>query len=788
MLCHGLYGFDVRGPFLGLEIHYWAAVLDILRKKVGADVIVRGVPGTGAIAERAEALHAFLKSPEAGVQGRQLNFIGHSMGGLDARHLIANIRPTEYTPVSLTSISTPHRGSPFMDWCNANVGVGNETIEQAVREARAKQQGGKVDVDPETLAGNKVPYTLKTPLFVRPKKEAGNGDSAPATAAQAHQPKAHSSAERKDVDSRIEEESRGGEADKSSKESSTSSKGKSKSNGLSFGLGTFASALSSLSGSFSAYMLSVFDQPAYAMLSTKYMAAVFNPSTPDVAGVKYYSIAARTRRLAVWHPLWLPKLILDAAAESRTAGGEADGSADALGGDLQGNDGLVSVQSARWGEFLGIMDGCDHWDLRGAGAPRWGSGKVNPATGKPWAGKEAEEKEARERAGREARLAKEAQGERAAQDVKDKAEKNKQQQRSSWLEINRLLDVFAKKDDKKPKHDVPQAPAPAAIVASSTSSAQAQASAAPPAPASESSGASKEAQGASVQDQVADAAKGFLSHYAAQSSPDGSPSASPSPAAALGKAVKEALPNIKSSLEDNAIVTEVAAWISDRLPERDEERRAQAELAADRQDAVSKARRQALVDAQPRESEEEGAEKRFTFASGPTWEQAAQPTAAEYAGDAPLWEVPLAAPLASSWHTSEGSPVAASGQRLRRDAEWLAAIEATGGTEASRQLRRELAWHRSERARLAGSSGPYVAQAHAEAGASIPGLPPGAGVLGRPRGWELDWDAHAKKRPMPPSEEGKAEDERRREKERREAQSLERFWLALCLHLRNEGL
>lgn len=45
VLCHGLYGFDVRGPFLGLEIHYWASVLDVLRKRVGAEVIVRGVPG-----------------------------------------------------------------------------------------------------------------------------------------------------------------------------------------------------------------------------------------------------------------------------------------------------------------------------------------------------------------------------------------------------------------------------------------------------------------------------------------------------------------------------------------------------------------------------------------------------------------------------------------------------------------------------------------------------------------------------------------------------------------------
>jgi triacylglycerol lipase len=43
--------------------------------------------------------------------------MAHSMGGLDGRHLITHIRPTEYVPLSLTSISTPHRGSPFMDWC-----------------------------------------------------------------------------------------------------------------------------------------------------------------------------------------------------------------------------------------------------------------------------------------------------------------------------------------------------------------------------------------------------------------------------------------------------------------------------------------------------------------------------------------------------------------------------------------------------------------------------------------------------------------------------------------------
>lgn len=67
------------------------------------------------------------------VKGRDINFVAHSMvndpypafsinsslyqGGLDCRHLITHIRPQEYRPLSLISLSVPHRGSPFMDWC-----------------------------------------------------------------------------------------------------------------------------------------------------------------------------------------------------------------------------------------------------------------------------------------------------------------------------------------------------------------------------------------------------------------------------------------------------------------------------------------------------------------------------------------------------------------------------------------------------------------------------------------------------------------------------------------------
>lgn len=104
-------------------------VLNILRKTVGAEVIVTSVPGTGSIRSRAERMHAFLKDRvDASASGSggtatqvtvppQFNFLAHSMGGLDCRHLITHVQPKEYVPMSLTTISTPHRGSAFMDWC-----------------------------------------------------------------------------------------------------------------------------------------------------------------------------------------------------------------------------------------------------------------------------------------------------------------------------------------------------------------------------------------------------------------------------------------------------------------------------------------------------------------------------------------------------------------------------------------------------------------------------------------------------------------------------------------------
>lgn len=67
---------------------------------------------------------------------------------------------------------------------------------------------------------------------------------------------------------------------------------------------------------------------------------------------------------SIFHPLWLPKVILDESefVERKCLGsfGPPDPTC------MWGNDGLVSVRSAQYGEWLGAVDGCDHWDTRGA--------------------------------------------------------------------------------------------------------------------------------------------------------------------------------------------------------------------------------------------------------------------------------------------------------------------------------------------------------------------------------------------------------------------------------------
>jgi triacylglycerol esterase/lipase EstA (alpha/beta hydrolase family) len=101
---------------------------------------------TGTIAERAAAMNEFLSRTLD--KNTEVNFLAHSMGGLDCRHLITHINPTHYRPISLTTLSTPHRGSSFMDFCRDYLGLGRISSKKSTT---SKSSTNAFVVEPPTI-------------------------------------------------------------------------------------------------------------------------------------------------------------------------------------------------------------------------------------------------------------------------------------------------------------------------------------------------------------------------------------------------------------------------------------------------------------------------------------------------------------------------------------------------------------------------------------------------------------------------------------------------------------
>ena len=74
------------------------------------DVVAARVPYRDTIEVRAKALHEFLEKRFP--QPTPINIIAHSMGGLDARHMISLLPPSrQFTVKSLTTLATVGRVS-----------------------------------------------------------------------------------------------------------------------------------------------------------------------------------------------------------------------------------------------------------------------------------------------------------------------------------------------------------------------------------------------------------------------------------------------------------------------------------------------------------------------------------------------------------------------------------------------------------------------------------------------------------------------------------------------------
>jgi pimeloyl-ACP methyl ester carboxylesterase len=104
VLAHGYLGFGDL-----FHVDYFNGVKKHLEDKWGLTVFASTVGPKDRVQDRAAALETEIKS---NFNGKPVHIIAHSMGGLDARYLIAPIegKPSDLV-ASLTTVATPHQGT-----------------------------------------------------------------------------------------------------------------------------------------------------------------------------------------------------------------------------------------------------------------------------------------------------------------------------------------------------------------------------------------------------------------------------------------------------------------------------------------------------------------------------------------------------------------------------------------------------------------------------------------------------------------------------------------------------
>lgn len=111
VFAHGLMGFDEIRLGRWRVARYWCGLPERLAE-AGNRVLVARVAPLGSVAERAGQLKQFIQSHSP---HEPVHIFAHSMGGLDSRYMISCLGMAPRV-LTLTTIGTPHRGTPFADW------------------------------------------------------------------------------------------------------------------------------------------------------------------------------------------------------------------------------------------------------------------------------------------------------------------------------------------------------------------------------------------------------------------------------------------------------------------------------------------------------------------------------------------------------------------------------------------------------------------------------------------------------------------------------------------------
>lgn len=124
VLACGIARFDRVWPVrwlaahVGEAMHYFKRIRAALQE-AGFSAHHTLVDWAGPLEKRAEELGCEVDSVLALTGRAKVHIIAHSMGGLDARWMIAKLGYAAKV-CSLTTIGTPHHGSPVADWCVTN--------------------------------------------------------------------------------------------------------------------------------------------------------------------------------------------------------------------------------------------------------------------------------------------------------------------------------------------------------------------------------------------------------------------------------------------------------------------------------------------------------------------------------------------------------------------------------------------------------------------------------------------------------------------------------------------
>jgi triacylglycerol lipase len=119
VMVHGILGFDDTNGLLNGLVKYWGGLDQYLRDQ-GAKVATPASPAMASLATRASETIKYLEGTSTNPGWRIVNgctkvhLIGHSQGGLVSRYMVKNLNYASKV-ATLTSVNTPHKGSPVAD-------------------------------------------------------------------------------------------------------------------------------------------------------------------------------------------------------------------------------------------------------------------------------------------------------------------------------------------------------------------------------------------------------------------------------------------------------------------------------------------------------------------------------------------------------------------------------------------------------------------------------------------------------------------------------------------------